>query len=373
MSIPLDKGLNIKLGSHKKPKRGLRLFLKIFFISFACLAFVSVAWAYTYMRTVPPPEIPPLPTFVDIEPDSDPDEDVEEAAEKDEEDEDWMAAVELVAPERFTDEDRKELFFTFLIVGLNEGRNANTVMVASYDGVSGEANLISIPRDSLLNVNRNFRKLSGSYLVGLLSGCGITQVQRDVMTVIGFVPDFYVVIDYEAFFAIVDAVGGVDIYVPFHMRNDDPYQDLFIDIQPGWHHMDSEKALLFARFRESNPGYRPITDYDRIENQQTVVAAVIDNLFRPANILRIPDFINIFNESVDTNLTVQNMVWFASQLPGINGSEALTSYTMPTDGNSGRPMWYEYLDGPAIVELVNRTVNPFARDIELRDLDIIRN
>jgi len=374
MSIPLDNGLNIKLESNKKTRRGLRKFFKIFFICIACFAFVGVAWAYTYMRTVPPPEIPPLPTFAEIEPMPNSEEPVIAFGdEEDEEEENWMAAIELVAPERFTDEDRKELFFTFLIVGLNEGRNANTVMVASYDGVTGEANLISIPRDSLLNVNRNFRKLSGSYLVGLLSGCGITQVQRDVMTVIGFVPDFYVVIDYEAFFAIVDAVGGVEIYVPFHMRNDDPYQDLFIDIQPGLHHMDSEMALLFARFRESNPGYRPITDYDRIENQQTVVNAVIDNLFRPSNILRIPDFINIFNESVDTNLTVQNMVWFASQLPNLNGSEALSSYTMPTDGNSGRPMWYEFLHGPAIVELVNKTVNPFERDIELRDLDIIRN
>ena len=371
MSIPLDNGLNIKLGKVKKPRRGLRTFLKIFFISIACLAFVGVAWAYTYMRTVPPPEIPPLPTFVEIEPESDSDEDVEEVIE--EEEEDWMAAIELVAPERFTDEDRKELFFTFLIIGLNEGRNANTVMVASYDGISGEANLISIPRDSLLNVNRNFRKLSGSYLVGLLSGCGVTQVQRDVMTVIGFVPDFYVVIDYEAFFSIVDAVGGVEVYVPFHMRNDDPYQDLFIDIEPGWHHMDSEMALLFSRFRESNDGYRAITDYDRIKNQQTVVNAVIDNLFRPSNILRIPDFINIFNESVDTNLTVQNMVWFASQLTNIEGSEALSSYTMPTNGNSGRPMWYEFLDAPAIAALINQTVNPFERDIEVRDLDIIRN
>jgi len=369
MSIPLGKGLNIRAGKKQKPKSALRTFLKIFFISFVCLCFVGVAWAYTYVRTVPPPEITPMPIFVEIEPESD--EETEEISEEDEEN--WMAAIELVAPERFTDEDRKELFFTFLIVGLNEGRNANTVMIASYDGVSGEANLISIPRDSLLNVPRNFRKLSGSYLVGLLSGCGISQVQRDVMSVIGFVPDFYVVIDYEAFFAIVDAVGGVDIYVPFHMRNDDPYQDLFIDIQPGWHHMDSEKALLFARFRESNPGYKPITDYDRIENQQTVVNAVIDNLFRPTNILRIPDFVNIFNDSVDTNLTVENMVWFASQLPNINGSESLSSYTMPTDGNSGRPMWYEFLDGPAIVELINRTVNPFERDIELRDLDIIRS
>jgi len=108
-------------------------------------------------------------------------------------------------------------------------------------------------------------------MAGFLGGRGIAggvaQMQREVMTIIGFIPDFYVVIDYDAFFAIIDAVGGVDIYVPFHMRYDDPLQNLNIDIQPGLQHMDSEMALEFSRFRMSNHGFRSITDYQRMENQ----------------------------------------------------------------------------------------------------------
>jgi len=281
------------------------------------------------------------------------------------------------APDWATDDDRKPDFFTFLVIGLNEGTNANTIMVASYDYANGEANLISIPRDSLINVNRNIRKLSSAYLVGSRGGHGraggVTQMQREVMTVIGFVPDFYFVIDYDAFFAIIDAVGGIEVYVPMRMRYTDPYQNLNIDIQPGLQRMDSQTALHFARFRQGDEGFpSPVGgDYFRIESQQAIINAVISELLRPANLLKIPEFIDIFNASVHTNLPLGNMMFFAMQLHSIRGTDALVSHTMPTVGTSGHPMWYELLDGPGIVELINRTINPFTRDIELNDLNII--
>jgi len=353
----------------KSSKKGLIVFLKVFLISTALLSTVIAFAAINFYRNIGPPEIPTtqpsainrgpisMPSGLDNDDDSDP-------------------VMALIAPERFLGDERRELFFTFLIVGLNEGKNANTVMVASYDGINHEANLISIPRDSLINVNRSNRKLSGAFLNGMVSGGGaeggIAQVQREVMSVVGFVPDFYVIFNYDAFKEVIDAVGGVEIYVPFHMRYDDPLQDLHIDIPPGLQHMDGQTALYFARFRESNRGFRPITDYQRIKNQQAVIDAVLSNLMRPSNILRIPEFIEIFNNNVYTNLNFDDMLWFASQHNVIRGEDSVHFHTAPTDGSSGRPMWYEFLHAPGIVELVNRTVNPFRENLEIGDLDIIR-
>ena len=355
----------------KKPNKGLRVFLKVFLVSFVFLSAGIVFGAVNFYRNISPPEIPVTQPIIAIDT-------AEPIMLDDEGDEDETVSVAaLTAPLRFLNHDRKELFFTFLIVGLNEGNNANTIIVASYDGVNHEANLISIPRDSLINVNRANRKLSGSFLNGMIGDGGkeggIAQVQREVMSVIGFVPDFYVIFNYDAFKEVIDAVGGVEIYVPFHMRYDDPFQDLHIDIRPGLQHMDGETALLFARFRESNPGFRPITDYQRIENQQTVINAVLDNLVHPASILRIAEFIEIFNKNVYTNLIFDDMVWFASQYTVMDGLDAVHFHTMPTDGSSGAPMWYEFLYAPGIVRVVNATVNPFTEDIGIGDLDIIRN
>ena len=96
-------------------------------------------------------------------------------------------------------------------------------------------------------------------------------------------------------------------------------------------------------------------------------------LMKPASILRIPEFIDIFNEYVYSDINIGNMLWFAGELNSIRGTDALSSYTVPTLGTSGEPMYYEILDARGIIELVNRTINPFIHCIESKDLDIITN
>ena len=353
-----QKGIITMPTFHEKPKKRSR-FLKASLIIvsfFAALAAVMAAMFFFFMVT--PPDIPDRSTL----------------ASGDEAELSLTTLTQTTAPARFDEANRKELFYTVLIIGLTEGFNANTIMVASFDGVSGDAALVSIPRDSLVNVNRWHRKIHAAFPIGMQDERGfeggVAQMQREVMSVIGFVPDFYVVIDYAAFEQIIDAVGGIEIEAPFHMRYDDPCQDLHINILPGLQQMDGRTALHFARYRQSNFGYQDITDYQRIEHQQMVVAAVMNNLFRPANVLRIPTFVDIFTENVHTNLSAGNLLWFAMQFQEVRGTDALSTYTLPAE-TSGYPRWYEILYAPGIVELVNRTINPYEQEIELRDLDII--
>jgi LCP family protein required for cell wall assembly len=274
----------------------------------------------------------------------------------------------------FADEDRKELFYTFLIIGLDKGINTDTIVVASYDAINKKADVINIQRDSLVNVAREVRRISAAYPTGTQHGGragGIAQLQQEIKSIIGFVPDYYVSIDFNAFVKMVDTVGGVEVEVPFHMKYDDPFQDLYIDIPEGKQHLDGESALFFARYRIGNHGFNTVSDYQRIENQQAIIEAVLTGLLKPANIIKIPEFIEIFTEHVHSNIEKEEMLWFASQLNEIRGSQALSTYTMPTTGTSGPPMFYEYLDEAAIVQLVNGTINPFKKDIEAKNLDII--
>ena len=349
----------------------MNVFFKSFIWTAAILSALFVAAYVVWNQNVRPPDRPTIelisvpPGQRSLNPGADWDIDF-----------DWDFEAFWPAPERFTDADRREKFWTFLVIGLNEGTNVNTAMVASYCGITREANLISIPRDAPVHATRRGRKLSSSYIAGSGGGRGreggVLQVQRDVFGVIGFVPDFYVVIDYDTFFTIIDAIGGIEVYVPMRMRYDDPSQNLHIDIMPGLQHMDSQTALEFSRFRRANRGYASITDYQRIENQQAVVSAVITSLLRPANILRIPEFVNIFNESVYTNLTFGDMMWFGMELNHIRGTDALSMYTFQPVGPGQAPHYYEFLHAGRVLELVNSTINPFIRDIEARDLNIIR-
>ena len=371
----LDKQFN-RMPVIKNSSRRTRILFKSFAVTILAVLVMVVAGVLLWNRAVAPPT--PSPTdWMPMPVDPNPPDDATDPGEENPNDADFVYV--WPAPERFTDEDRREMFWTFLIIGLNEGRNANTVMVASYDGVTREANLISIPRDVAVHPTRNGRKLSSSYIAGSGGGRGreggIAQVQRDVMNVVGFIPDFYVVIDYDAFFTIIDAIGGIEIDVPMRMRYSDPYQNLEIDIHPGLQLMDSETALHFVRFRQSNRNTNypslPGGDFGRVRNQQIVIEEVVNRLLRPQSLLLIPEFVDIFNASVYTNLTFSNMMYFALELNHVRGTDALSSHVLLPARSGGSPLYEEFLGPQTVLELVNNTINPFNRDFELRDLNVV--
>lgn len=355
------------MARHTTQKRSklARLFVKTFIISLCVFTAILFGGAFIINNyIIVSPSIPSIaqdePAFIIVEPHED----------------DYLIGDGLSAPQGFTNEDRKEYFYTFLIMGLDEGINVDTIMVASYDGVSRTASIISIPRDVPMNVSRRHRKINVAYPAGVIHGgsheAGIRQIKREIRTLIGFEPDFYVTIELDAFERIIDAVGGVYIDVPFHMRYDDPVQDLHINIPQGLQRLDGEQALNFSRFRMANPGHRAITDFGRVENQQAVIQAMLERLLTPASILRIPEFISIFQENVSTNITFQEMLWFASQLREVSSAYALSTYTLPIAHSSGPDDWYEFADIQATLELVNRTVNPFTIPITTSDINILQ-
>jgi LCP family protein required for cell wall assembly len=370
-----EKGLEIITFKRQKKtpgvvprsKRKKLLFIKTLIISAFVFTVMAISGAFL-LQISSPPEIPLHASsdisdrydfnkvaYVDPEPDED----------------DKNVGDNLHAPVGFTSEDRKDLFYTFLIFGLDNGINTDTIMVASYDGVNKEANIISIPRDTKVNVRRNLKKINAAFPAGQSGGAGfesgVEQLKREVKTIIGFTPDFYVCVDFAAFIRIVDAVGGVEIDVPMNMELRDPDQNLYISIPKGEQHLTGEEALKFARYRM---GGVTISDFQRIENQQTVIKAVLDKLLQPACILRIPEFIDIFNDHVHTDVNILDMPWFAYQLSEVRGADALSTHTLPIAGSSGLPMYYELIDKNAAVELINSTINPFKLDIQEKDLDI---
>ena len=365
--------MNTKLNHNgKKKKNYAKLFFKTFCISIIVFIalFAAVGWWALKRAASTPPVITAEvdfglaePAFIDPE-----------RLEPHEEDE--QIGNQSPMPEGFTLEDRKPLFYTFLIIGLDGGINTDTIMVAAYDGTEHKGYLIGIPRDSKVNVQRNVKKINAAYPIGTRNGGGkeggVSRLGTEIKTIFGFIPDYYVLIDFKAFERIVDAVNGVEVEVPFAMIYDDPYQDLHINIPQGLQTLKGLDALRFARYRKGNNGKNTITDYQRIENQQAVITATLDKLLKPESLLKIPEFISIFKENVSTDIKPEEMLWFADQLKDVPGTDRLEKYTLPTTGTSGLPDYYELLDEAAIVELVNETVNPFTKDIVAGDLSITR-
>ena len=260
---------------------------------------------------------------------------------------------------------RRPEFHTFLVFGLDIFNNVDVAIVGSFNAQTQEVYLISIPRDTRLDVNRSIRKVSASFSLGRGpqrdNERGITQLIADIHSLVGFEPDFYVMIDFRGFTRLVDSVGGVEITVPFHMRYTDPAQNLFIDLPAGTRTLNGAQALNFVRYRNADEGFRAITDFQRIENQQQMIASLLNELLSARTITRVPELIRNYQENVTTELTLTEKLWFAAQLPGMS-AENLSTYTLPI-AYTRRAGWYEMPDKEAILELVNRTVNPFTEDI----------
>jgi anionic cell wall polymer biosynthesis LytR-Cps2A-Psr (LCP) family protein len=154
------------------------------------------------------------------------------------------------------------------------------------------------------------------------------------------------------------------------MRYDDPAQNLHINIAEGTQILNGQQALHFARYRLANPGFRAIRDYERIENQQQIMRALFAELLTPRTIARVPELIEIYQAHVRTNMDNREMIWFGGRLNQLRGA-TISTYTLPTRGTSGAPGWYELPDEEAILELINRTVNPFTENITSEMVSIL--
>lgn len=261
-------------------------------------------------------------------------------------------------------DEYKEDFYTFLVVGTDyEDYHTDTIMVISLDTAADGADIVSIPRDTQVDVSRNPQKINAAYGVG-----GIKQLNKEIKSIIGFVPNYHIAVSLEAFKELVDAVGGVEFDVPKNMDKVDTAQGLHIHLKKGIQILDGDKALQLVRYR----GY-PDADMGRIKVQQRFLMALARKLLRVSNITKIDDFIDIFNEHVETNLSLRDMQWFARKVMQFDPEKDITVQTLPFSGSGDyRGHNYLYLEANEVINMVNQTINPYTRDITIEDVSIIR-
>ena len=110
--------------------------------------------------------------------------------------------------------------------------------------------------------------------------------------------------------------------------------------------------------------------------------AAVKQVLKKFSVTQIEDYIQIFSENVVTNMSVQNMLWFFTNVvTGLDFDEDVTSDTLPyyttgywTNPNAERygTQSYVYLDPQQIVEYVNANINPYTTDITVDDVNIPR-
>ena len=152
----------------------------------------------------------------------------------------------------FADLPENDLGYVLLMgVDRREGDvgRSDTLMLAAVDEENGRAALLSIPRDTRIEVGSyGYDKINHAYAFG-----GHEMTLASVSALVGVPVTHYIMIDTSAFERIVDAVGGVDIDVEKRMYYEDPWDDnggLVIDLQAGEQHMNGAQAIQYVRYRD---------------------------------------------------------------------------------------------------------------------------
>ncbi|XGV94512.1 MAG: LCP family protein [Leptolyngbya sp. BL-A-14] len=115
--------------------------------------------------------------------------------------------------------------------------------------------------------------------------------------------DRYVSINVQGVQALVDALGGVTVFVPKDMKYRDDSQHLYVNLKAGQQHLNGDQVLQLLRFRHDEYG-----DIGRIQRQQMVMRALMEQTLNPATLVRLPQILSIIQSHIDTNLSVEELV-----------------------------------------------------------------
>ena len=228
------------------------------------------------------------------------------------------------------------------------GIRTDTMIVVSIDPATGWTAMFGIPRNLMELPIPSGHPAQGAWACGdcfgmianELYGWGLSRpdlfgepnsganAMKDLIGyLLGIDIHYYALVDLEGFVEIIDAVGGVDLFVPERIY-DTEYPNLdgtysVIDLQPGDYHMDGTMALYYARSRQGS------TDFSRMNRQRCVLEALAEQADPVTLVHELPTIVPAVEASVFTDLPMDELAAFINLLSKVNTEEIVSIRFMP--------------------------------------------
>ena len=242
-----------------------------------------------------------------------------------------------------------------LVVGLDrrpsegdEPTRTDTIFVVHVDPKTKSSTILGFPRDLVVEIPASGGgtyedRINTAYVAGELTdyqGGGVGLMEEVFYNNFGIEVDHYVLVDFEAFEELIDALGGIDVdvtsevYDPYYSETELPGDYWPQYFEPGVQHMDGRTALAYARIRFSGD------DLDRIHRQQQVIFAAIDkastlNLF---DVGKAKDLWDKYRDTIKTdvgNTQAPGYALLANQVKDNITAVSLGPATQPCTGPGG--------------------------------------
>jgi LCP family protein required for cell wall assembly len=225
--------------------------------------------------------------------------------------------------------------YAFLLLGYGGGGHdgaylTDSMMVVIVDPTRKTMTLLSLPRDSWVPLSFDgqtsvYQKINTAYAFAedptlypdrLTKYAGAhgpgTLASDTVSNLLGIPISYYLSLDFQGFRDMINAVGGVDVDVPtgfaaLYPANDDPSIDptwITVTFSRGMQHMTGERAIEYARARETIDDSGEGSDFARSRRQRLIIEAFKARLFQPGGFTQLPRLMGIASQHVDTNYTI---------------------------------------------------------------------
>lgn len=187
--------------------------------------------------------------------------------------------------------------------GRNDKGNSDTIILVTVNPTTKKATMTSIPRDTLTeilgetsNTSYYMFKVNSAYQFGGSSGS-----VKTVSAMLNVPINYYVEVNMKALESLVNALGGVDVNVPFSFSYD------WCDFKKGKQHLDGRHAIAYARMRYDDPR----GDYGRQLRQRQILQAVVKKGLSVNGLVNYQKLLKVFAKYVKTNLTFGDMTSLA--------------------------------------------------------------
>lgn len=228
-----------------------------------------------------------------------------------------------------------------------EGTRTDTIVLLNIDPKSKTLNAISIPRDSKVYLpgDLGIQKINAAHAIG-----GVKTTIKTVEDTLGVKVDRYIMVHDEAVMKIVEAMGGIDIYVEKNMTYHDYAGKLHINLKKGQQHLNPEQVVGYLRFRHDAMG-----DIGRAQRQQWLLRGLLEQMQEPKTIAKIPQILSIAKQYVKTDMSLYEMSQYAAIAKHFD-VDHIEIATLPGAPNKKGYTSYWILDPEKTQEVVNRLI-----------------
>ena len=228
-----------------------------------------------------------------------------------------------------------------------KGTRSDTIILMNIDPATHSVNAISIPRDSKVYLPDKYGvdKINAAHAYG-----GIDMAKQTIEKTLGVKIDKYICVHDEGVREVIDALGGIPIYVEKRMKYDDYAGHLHINLDKGNHVLSGQQAVGYLRFRHDGLG-----DIGRTQRQQWFLRGFLERLQNPQIISKIPQIVNISKKYIKTDMSLYELSQLAALAKGFDESNIQIAM-LPGAPNSRGGVSYWIIDSDKAQDVVNRLI-----------------